>query len=109
MGGFVLSGCHSVKISRIWPRCLRALPPPEARLVRGRDVRSVSTLSQMQPLTGALACGKGHLQSIPLERKLCFGLCHCVMAESQAKPPFSKALFGDGYSWVDNTALVVIA
>ncbi|KAF4117113.1 hypothetical protein G5714_001666 [Onychostoma macrolepis] len=43
MGGFVLSGCRSVEISRIWPGCLRVLPPPEAGLDRGQDVKSVST------------------------------------------------------------------
>ncbi|KAL1280182.1 hypothetical protein QQF64_014782 [Cirrhinus molitorella] len=41
MGGFVLSGCRSVEISRIWPGRLRALPPPEAGLDprTGREVR----------------------------------------------------------------------
>ncbi|XDV27128.1 hypothetical protein PO909_030712 [Leuciscus waleckii] len=146
MGGFVLSGCRSVEISRpqnggkshkrigtvtvtsrsctccrktlletrvktmyfcylilpgqrkmfyhgnlaIWPGCLRVFPPPEAGLDRGQDVRSVSTLSQMQPLTGALACGKGHLQSISLERKLCFGLCHCGWLKVRRSPLFLR-------------------
>ncbi|CAM4593955.1 unnamed protein product [Leuciscus chuanchicus] len=57
MGGFVLSGCRSVEISRIWPGCLQAFPPPEAGLDRGQDVRSVSTLSQIDLLVSSARIG----------------------------------------------------
>lgn len=73
------------------------------------NAKCVHFCLQMQPLTGALPCGKGHLQSIPLERKLCFGLCHCGWLKVRRSPLFLRLSSVTGIlGWIIRLSLLLL-
>ncbi len=73
------------------------------------NAKCVHFCLQMQPLTGALPCGKGHLQSIPLERKLCFGLCHCGWLKVRRNPLFLRLSSVTGIlGWIIRLSLLLL-